>query len=152
MEQDMNENELMGQLASMPEEGGMGGQPMNMGEQGMDLGAAPPGQPGQPPGGPGVDTPQEQQAIELMTQGAQAFREAANIEPSVRYIIDDMLKKAFLAVTKHYGMEQEGKLALQQGELELNKQQTISRAMPPGGGQGGPPMGGPPVGNEPPMM
>jgi len=105
------------------------GQELGMQGEGM---SAPGGQsPGQSPGGPGVDTPQEQQAVQLFMQGAQAFRQASTVEPSVRYIVDEMLQKAFLSITKHYGMEQEGKLALQQAQLGANKQKSANLTGPP---------------------
>jgi len=87
--------------------------------------------PAQGLGGPGVDTPQEKQAVELLMQGAQAFRKATQIDPSVRYIVDDILQKRFLSITKHYGLEQEGKLALQQAKLGADKQKSAVFSGPP---------------------
>ena len=128
------ETEGLGQLSSM--EGGA--EPMGMEQQ------APVGQqaPSQPPGGPGIDTPQEQQAVQLLMQGALLMRRATEIEPSIRYIIDDLLQKAYLGVTKHYGMEQEGKLALQQSQLQANRGRSAALMGPPKqGAQQQPPTG-----------
>jgi len=72
-------------------------------------------------GGPGIDTPQEQQAVQLIMQGGMAFRKAAEIDPSVRAIIDPLLQKAFLDVTKHYGLEEEGKVAMKQAQLQSGR-------------------------------
>lgn len=83
------------------------------------------------PGGPGPDTPQEQQALKLLMQGALMMRRATEVEPSIRYIIDDLLQKAYLQVTKHYGMEQEGKLALQQAQLRANRNRASAVTGPP---------------------
>jgi len=118
----------MDQLAGQDDMGGgmeggspeMPGAPMPGGESG-----------GQSPGGPGVDTPQEQQAVKLLMQGAQAFRKAAQIEPSVRYIVDKLLQEGFMSITKHYGMEQEGKLAMQQAKLGADKQKSAAFNGPP---------------------
>ena len=119
-------NELSGQDTGGQEmsadPGAMGGPP--------DMGSS--SAPSQPPGGPGVDTPQEQQAVKLLMQGAQAFRQAATVEPSVRYIVDKMLQETFLSVTKHYGMEQEGKLALQQAKLGGDRAKAVALSGPPG--------------------
>lgn len=106
-----------------------GGAEMPMGGEGLPTPGAQ--APGQSPGGPGVDTPQEQQAVKLLMQGAQAFRQAAEVEPSVRYIVDKILQEGFLSITKHYGMEQEGKLALQQAKLGADKQKSANLAGPP---------------------
>lgn len=114
----------MGQLSSMPSGEGAPG--------GMSAGSAPtPGGAQQGPGGPGVDTPQEQQALQLLLQGAMMMRRATEIEPSIRYIIDDLLQKAYLGVTKHYGLEQEGKLALQQAQLKANRSRSAALTGPP---------------------
>jgi hypothetical protein len=64
-------------------------------------------------------------------QGAKAFRQATEIDPSVRYIVDDILQKGFLSITKHYGLEPEGKLALQQAQLGANKQKSAAFSGPP---------------------
>ena len=107
-------------------------------------------QPSQGMGGPGIDTQQEQQAVQLLTQSAALMREAANIDPSIQYIVDKILMDGFNAVTKHYGVEEEGKLALQQAMLEKRKADTLRRAGPPGQGTGGPP--GPPMATPPSSM
>jgi len=118
--------------------GGPSGEPM----PGPEPGGPPMQEPGmQAPtggmGGPGIDTPQEQQAVQMLTQGAQALRQAADTDPSIRYIIDKALKDTFLAITKHYGLEQEGKAALQQAELQANRERS-QNVMPSGGPQGPP--------------
>lgn len=122
----------MGSLNDLSAQPDMGGGEMPMGDEGGQPPQMPGGQPsGQSPGGPGVDTPQEQQAVKLLMQGAQAFRQAASVEPSVRYIVDKILQEGFLSITKHYGMEQEGKLALQQAKLGANKQKAANLTGPP---------------------
>lgn len=86
---------------------------------------------GAAPGGPGPDTPQEQQALKLLMQAGVALRRAAEVEPSIRYIIDETLQKAYLSITKHYGMEQEGKLALQQAKIRADRGKAIAMTGPP---------------------
>ena len=131
----------MGQLSSM--DSGEGSGAMQAPAGGPPMGG-PSGQPPMgetaAPGGPGPDTPQEQQALQLLMQGALMFRRATEIEPSIRYMIDDLLQKAYLGVTKHYGMEQEGKLALQQAQLKANRNKAVAITGPPR--QTKPPMGG----------
>ena len=101
--------------------------------------AAPPASPGGPLGGPNkVDTPQEQKALQMLIQGSLMFREAANLDPSVRYIIDKVLVDAYGQVTKHYGLEQEGKLALQQAQLMKQREMQQKFAGPGAGGQSQP--------------
>jgi len=121
----------IGQLSEMDQ----GGAPdVGMGEPGAvqpPTSPAPEGQTTQPPGGPGADTPQEQQALKLLMQGAIMMRRATEVEPSIRYIIDDLLQKAYLSVTKHYGMEQEGKLALQQAKLKADRSKAVAVTGPP---------------------
>lgn len=128
------------QLSTMEGGGGgeqLPGQPMGQ-PPGAATGAASGATPGgPPPGGPGPDTPQEQQALQLLMQGALMMRRATEIEPSIRYLIDDLLQKAYLGVTKHYGMEQEGKLALQQSQLRANRSKAVALTGPPkAGGMG----------------
>lgn len=107
-----------------------GGMPPGAGaEMAPTTGAAPGQTP--PPGGPGPDTPQEQQALKLLMQGAVMMRRATEVEPSIRYIIDDLLQKAYLMVTKHYGMEQEGKLALQQAKIRADRGRAVAVTGPP---------------------
>ncbi len=126
---------MMGQLADQgaAEMGGPG-----PGPSGPMMGQGGPGQaaggPGQAPGGPGPDTPQEQQALKLFMQGGQAFRQAAQVEPSIRWIVDKALQQMFLEITKHYGMEQEGKLAMQQHKLASDKQKSAQVMGPPTAG------------------
>lgn len=115
------------QLSSMDSGGGMD-------SEGAAAGGPPTagqGPSGAAPGGPGPDTPQEQQALKLLMQAAVALRRAAEVEPSIRYIIDDTLQKAYLSVTKHYGMEQEGKLALQQAKLRADRGRAVALTGPP---------------------
>jgi hypothetical protein len=145
------ETDQMGQLSNLEDEGmemgGMpqGGMPMQGAPSGMPMDQPPGGPPTgatgptAAPGGPGPDTPQEQQALQLLMQGAQAFRQAASVEPSIRYIVDKHLQGAYLEITKHYGMEQEGKLALQQAQLRSNKQRSAGMTGPPRPAR--PPMG-----------
>jgi len=85
-----------------------------------------------PPGGPGPDTPIEQQVLQEITQAAQVFRGAADKEPSIRFIVDGLLQKLFADITKHYGMEEEGKLAIQQAQLQKRNSDAAGRAGPPG--------------------
>uniref|UniRef100_A0A6M3IMC9 Uncharacterized protein n=2 Tax=viral metagenome TaxID=1070528 RepID=A0A6M3IMC9_9ZZZZ len=131
----MNENEMMGQLAAMPGAGGaQGAQPPGpVGPTGPpDLAAAPGSEPTtQPPGGPGVDTPQEMKALELLGQAAVMFRQATEAEPSIRFIADKYLPLIFADITKHYGIEQEGKLAMQQAQLQKQRQGSPLAGGPP---------------------
>ena len=90
-------------------------------------------------GGPGVDTPQEQKAVQMLMQGAMLFRQAAQIDPSVSPIVDKMLQDSYLQITKHYGFEQEGKLALQQAQMQKNRMKSQAFSSP--AGQSGPPVG-----------
>jgi len=95
----------LSQLSQMPAPGG-GGEGM---PQGMPQG--PQGAGGQPPipqgvqsfaqslGGPGVDTPQEQQAVQMLMQGALLFRKAAETDPSVGPIVDKMLQDSYIQIT-----------------------------------------------------
>ena len=132
------ETDSLGALASMPQgEQEMSGPPM--GDPGMGA------QAGQQLGGPGVDTPQEQQAVQLLMQGAQAFRQAAETDPSVRHIIDKFLQDGFLQISDHYGFGEEGKVALKQAQMTKNRAQAS--AVMGQGPQSGPPMqaGQPPV-------
>ena len=129
------------QLSAMDEGGGPGGPSGPGGPGGPDMGGQPMGGPGQPmggqqtqgPGGPGIDTPQEQQALKLMMQGAVLFRRPTEIEPSIRYLVDELLQKTYLGVTRHYGMEQEGKLALQQSKIRADRGRAVALTGPPRG-------------------
>uniref|UniRef100_A0A6M3LC06 Uncharacterized protein n=1 Tax=viral metagenome TaxID=1070528 RepID=A0A6M3LC06_9ZZZZ len=137
----------MQQLSQMPEspEGPGAGSdlpPPNLGAPPQPGAGGPPGPtgPGGQPGlgGPGIDTPQEQKAMQMLTQGAQALRQAASTDPSTRYIVDKVLMDLFNAITKHYNLEQEGKVALQQAQLQ-KRNADIVRRQP--SGPPGPPMG-----------
>lgn len=122
----------MGQLSSIDSGAGSGQSPTP--PPGPPPGATPAGAAGgqgAPPGGPGPDTPQEQQALKLLMQGAMMFRRATEVEPSIRFLIDELLQKAYLGVTKHYGMEQEGKLALQQAQIKANRNKAVAITGPP---------------------
>lgn len=122
-------------LASLPAEGGaVGGAPPE-GAPGAETGAQ--------LGGPGVDTPQEQQAVEMLMQGAQMFRQAAQTDPSVRHIIDKFLQDGFIQISEHYGFGEEGKLALKQGQMMKSRAQAS--VVTGQGPQSGPPVGGPPT-------
>ena len=112
------QTDAIGGLAGMPQAQGLegaGGAGGAGGVQGM--------------GGPGVDTPQEQQAVQLLMQGAQMLRQAAQVDPSIRPIIDKLLPDAFLQITQHYGFAEEGKMALKQAQM----QQGRARASAVGG-------------------
>jgi len=114
--------------------------------QGPPIGADPgaqQGAPGEQLGGPGVDTPQEQQAVQMLMQGAQMFRQAAQTDPSVSHIIDKFLQDGFLQISDHYGFGEEGKMALKQAQMTKGRAQASAVS-----GQGptaGPPIGGPPI-------
>ena len=131
-----------GQVSSGPPSGGTappgppvaGAQQVAQGPAGPGLDAAG-GIPGL--GGPGVDTPQEQQDLEFFSQGAMMLRRAAEVDPSIRYIIDKHLQQTFMEVAKHYGVEQEGKLAMQQAQLGANRERAGAiMGPPPSGGMG----------------
>jgi len=132
------QTDSMGELASMPQ-GGMEGPPTP--EIGGELGGQQGG--GQQLGGPGVDTPQEQQAVQMLMQGAQMFRQAAQTDPSVSHIIDKFLQDGFLQISEHYGFGEEGKLALKQAQMTKGRAQAS--AVSGQGPQSGPPVGGPPM-------
>ena len=123
----------LGQLAAQPLDEGQPTGPLpgpmqGMAEQSAGL------------GGPGVDTPQEQKAVDLLMKGAMMFREAAQTDPSVRPIIDKILQDGFLQVSEHYGFGEEGKLAVKQAQLTRNRAQASAF------GGGGPRPSGPPIG------
>jgi len=137
------------QLSQMPQEGaGPGGLPPQGPPQGPPMQPDPNMQPGAQNalGGPGVDTPQEQKAVQMLMQGAQMFRQAADIDPSVAPIVDKMLTDSYLQITKHYGFEQEGKMAIQQAQMQKSRMKSQAFNSP-AGQQDGPP--GPPVGGGP---
>lgn len=130
----------MNQLADEPQ----GGPPMGGPMTGPTPGPMP-SPSGPPPGmaGPGpmagpqgpqagnkIDTPAEQKAMQSVVQGAILLREAANLDPSVRYIMDKALLDIFTQITKHYGLEQEGQLALKQAQLTKQRQQSAKFAQP----------------------
>jgi hypothetical protein len=121
------------------------GAPMQQGPQGPPMQISPGMQQGAQNalGGPGVDTPQEQQAVQMLMQGAQLFRQAAETDPSVAPIVDKMLMDSYLQITKHYGFEQEGKLSLQQAQMQKNRMKAQAFDSPAGQAQGPPvsPMG-----------
>jgi len=130
----IQEMDAMNSLASEPGPG-PGMDPSQAGPPSPDM-STPPG--GTPVAGPSgaegaankIDTPQEEQAMKYVIQGSILLREAANTDPSIRYIIDDILLKGFTAVTKHYGLEQEGKLGLQQAQLQKQREQTVKMNQP----------------------
>ena len=134
------QTDSMSELASMPQEAGpdMGGAPEMGGQEQL--------------GGPGVDTPQEQQAVQLLMQGAQAFRQAAETDPTVRHLVDKLLQDGFLQISDHYGFGEEGKMALKQAQMTKNRAQAS--AVMGQGPQQGPPQGvpqGPPQSMQAPM-
>lgn len=131
-------SDQLSQLSQMPMEGQ---ESMPMGQAGGQPPLAGPQSMGGPQslGGPGVDTPQEQKAVEMLMQGAMLFRQAAQIDPSVGPIVDKMLQDSYLQITKHYGFEQEGKLALQQAQMQKSRMKSQAFASP-AGRQAGPPM------------
>lgn len=139
MPYDEMETSQMSQLSAMDEGGGgpggppMSGQPSGPPTGGPPMGGQAPTQGGGSPGGPGADTPQEQQALKMLLNGAVMFRRATEIEPSIRYLVDELLQKIYLGVTKHYGMEQEGKLALQQSRLRADRSRAVALTGPPRG-------------------
>jgi len=110
--------------------------------QGPPGGGPAPQQPGAPmagsqTGGPGVDTPEEQQAVQLLMQGMQFIRQAAGIDRSIRPLVDKILPDAFLQFAQHYGYGEEGKLALKQAQMMQSRERGAVLQ-----GQG--PMKGPP--------
>ena len=132
----------LSQLSQM-DQGGEGGMP-----QGIPQGPPGGGIPQQPTplggaqglGGPGVDTPQEQKAVQMLMQGAMLMRQAAEIDPSVSPIIDKMLQDSYLQITKHYGFVQEGKLSLQQAQMQKSRMKSQAFSSP-AGQESGPPIG-----------
>jgi len=144
-------SDQMSQLSQMPQGGDAGGAPMSM--QDPQGGQPPQGNMQMPPqgmqsgaqnalGGPGVDTPQEQKAVQMLMQGAMLMRQAAEVDPSVAPIIDKMLQDSYLQITKHYGFEQEGKMAMQQAQMQKSRMKAQAFNSPGGQqAQGGPPLG-----------
>jgi len=133
----MNETDGLRQLTSMPQGGAPtapqpGARPMPTPGAQPGISAAGPSA-GGAPGARGIDTPQEQKAMQLLAQAATLVREAANTEPSIRYIADKYLVSMFTDVTKHYGLEEEGKLALQQAQMQKRNQSIAGRTGPPTG-------------------
>jgi hypothetical protein len=129
----------LSQMSQMPQggggmEGGPQGPPMQGPPPGMQQGAQ------NALGGPGVDTPQEQKAVQMLMQGAMLFRQAAEIDPSVSPIVDKMLTDSYLQITKHYGFEQEGKMAIQQAQMQKSRMKSQAFNSP-AGQQEGPPVG-----------
>jgi len=100
--------------------------------------------PTQSPGGPGIDTPEEQRAVQMLMQGAKLFRQAAMTDRSLEPIVSKMLSDAFLTITDHYGMGEEGKLALKKAQMQANmaKQERLR------GGAAPPTTPAPPLGKE----
>lgn len=125
------QTDAIGGLAGMPQAQGMEGAGGAGGVQGM--------------GGPGVDTPQEQQAVQLLMQGAQMLRQAAQVDPSIRPIIDKLLPDAFLQITQHYGFAEEGKMALKQAQMQQGRARAsaVGGMGPTQGPPTGPPTGPP---------
>ena len=136
------ETDSMSALASMPQEDpGMGSPDMGPPNIGAQSGAEQSGV--EQLGGPGVDTPQEQQAFQMLMKGAEMFRQAAQTDPTVRHIIDKFLQDGFLQISEHYGFGEEGKLALKQAQMTKGRAQAS--AVTGQGPQSGPPVGGPPT-------
>lgn len=144
----MDMNEGLGQLAQAP---GPGPEPTGPGMAGPAPSgptAAPPGPgaSGGQHGGPGIDTPIEQKAMTYLAKGAELIREAANVDPSIRPIIDQHLERAFLDVMTAYGMGEQAKLSLKQAKMQRDQQRSSSLGGPPvapisapgGQGQAGP--------------
>ena len=130
------QTDSIGQLAGMPQSQASGG--------------------GQGQGGPGIDTPQEQQAVQMLIQGMQMFRQAATTDPSIRPMIDKILQDGFLQIADHYGYGEEAKLALKQAQMQVGRARASAvegrgpgQAMPapaprpPAPGPSGPPEGPP---------
>jgi len=109
-----DETAMMGDLAAMPEPTAQGQAPP----------AAPPMQPGQALGGQGVDTPQEQQAVELLMQAAMMMRQAAETDPGLRPYIDKHLQGAFLDISTYYGFGEDAKLALKQATMQRDRERS----------------------------
>ena len=132
----LQETDSLSELSSMPTPASSpaGGPPM----PGMDTAGGIQGL-----GGPGVDTPQEQQAVQLLMQAAENFRLAAQSDPSIKPIIDTFLQDAFLKITDHYGFGEEGKMALKQAQMAQGKARSAALTY------GKPPTQGPPIGAGP---
>jgi len=82
-------------------------------------------------GGPGIDTPQEKAAIAKLIQGGIFMRQATQHDPSIRYILDQHLEKMFLDIANHYGVAEEGKLALKQAKMRVAEKRRNRLAGPP---------------------
>lgn len=128
----MNETDGLRRMSEMPQ----GGEDMSMPTAPTDMGT----ETGAAPGGRGIDTPQEEKAMQMLVQAASLIREAANAEPSIRYIADKHLLGMFNDVVKHYGIEEQGKMALQQAQLAKRDEGAVRRAGPPGAPTGAPPV------------
>ena len=136
----MNETDGLRRMSEMPQ----GGEDMSMPTAPTNMGAPPTpmgteGGIGAAPGARGIDTPQEEKAMQMLVQAASLIREAANAEPSIRYIADKHLLGMFNDVVKHYGIEEQGKMALQQAQLAKRDEGAVRRAGPPAAPTGAPP-------------
>jgi hypothetical protein len=131
----MQETDALSQLSSMPSE--------------SPEALAGPAQGGADSGGPGVDTPSEQQAVQLFLQGMQLFRQGAQKDPTTQYIIDKCLQDTFLQIAQHYGYGEDAKLALKQAQMI--KMRERSGALSGAGPMQGPPVQGGPAQGPPPM-
>ena len=142
----MQETEGISALSAMPEQGGAPEGPPGGGVEGM------PGIPGL--GGPGVDTPQEQKAVQALMEGAKAFRMAAQSDPSIKPLVDALLQDGFIKITQHYGVGEEGKMALKQAQMAQGRARSAALSYGAGPTQGPPigsgPPSGPPVSGPPP--
>jgi len=134
------ELDSMDQLSELPDDSGgaPGGPPMPGGPPTGPSAGPPTGPPVGPPpsqlqpavsgagglGGPGIDTPGEKKAMVALSRGVMAIREATKFDPSLRPIVDKMLQDGFLQIMRHYGMEQEGKLSLQQAKMKADRMRS----------------------------
>jgi len=128
----VDEINYMNEIAAMPGENTAEMPPaeMPMEEPSVDT-TTPPTSEGSQLGGPGIDTPQEKAAIAKLIQGGIFMRQATQHDPSIRYILDQHLEKMFLDIANHYGVAEEGKLALKQAKMRVAEKRRNRLAGPP---------------------
>lgn len=92
-------------------------------------------------GGPGIDTPAEQQAVQMFIEGMKLIRQGAMADPSTKPIVDKFLQDTFLQLSQHYGYGEEGKMALKQAQMMQTRARSQAIGGVPGPGAGPPGVG-----------